>query len=78
MTYEPVADSESFAGRNPMCSTSFVHSSEATAIWLLESIPTVWDDHDIRFFGCVFDVFPQAFALGASVLLASYDKSSSI
>jgi hypothetical protein len=50
-------------------------SREATYIWLLESIPTVWDDGDICFFGCIFDLFPQAFTLGASVLLASYDDS---
>lgn len=57
-----------------MYSTSFVESSQATAIRLLESVPTVWGEQDIHFFGCVFDLFPQAFTLGATVLLASYDK----
>jgi hypothetical protein len=58
-----------------MHSTLIADSHGATAIWLLESIPTTWDDGDVTFFGCIFDLFPQTFTLGASVLLASYDDS---
>jgi len=58
-----------------MCSTMYASSAGATSIWHLESIPTDWDDRDIFFFGCIFDLFPPAFTLGASVLLASYDDS---
>ena len=74
MTFEPVASAGHFAGRYPLYSTSLAARHQATAIRLLESIPTVWADHDICFFGCIFDLFPQAFTLGASVLLASYDE----
>ena len=58
-----------------MSSTMFASSAGATSIWLLESIPTAWDDRDVCFFHCIFDLFPPAFTLGASVLLASYDDS---
>jgi hypothetical protein len=58
-----------------MYSTSIVHSAEANVVWRLESVPTVWDEEDVRFFGCIFDLFSQAFTLGASVLLASYGDS---
>jgi hypothetical protein len=58
-----------------MNSTVIANSPGATYIWLLESIPTVWDDMDVSFFRCIFDLFPQAFTVGASVLLASYDDS---
>ena len=51
------------------------NSPGATSIWLLESVPTTWEDTDVCFFRCIFDLFPQAFTLGASVLLASYDDS---
>jgi hypothetical protein len=56
-----------------MYTTMRANSPGATAIWLLESIPTVWDDSDVCFFRCIFDLFPPAFTLGASVLLASYE-----
>ena len=55
--------------------TTIAGTSGATYVRLLESVPTTWDDSDICFFACVFDLFPQAFTLGASVLLASYDDS---
>ena len=74
MTFEPVASADHFAGRYPLYSTSLTPSHQATAIRLLESVPTVWNEHDIRFFGCIFDLFSQSFTLGASVLLASYDE----
>jgi hypothetical protein len=53
----------------------YARSAGATSIWLLESTLTDWDDRDVFFFGCIFDLFPPAFTLGASVLLASYDDS---
>lgn len=56
-----------------MRSTIIADSPGATLIRFLESIPTVWDDHDVCFFRCIFDLFSPAFTLGASVLLASYD-----
>jgi hypothetical protein len=56
-----------------MYSTMFANGAGATSVRLLESVPTNWDHGDVCFFRCVFDLFPQAFTLGASVLLASYD-----
>ena len=56
-----------------MYSTTIANSPGATSIWLLESIPMIWDDSDVCFFRCICDLFPPAFTLGASVLLASYD-----
>jgi hypothetical protein len=56
-----------------MHSTMTAHSPGATYVRFLESIPTAWEDGDVSFFHCIFDLFPQAFTLGASVLLASYD-----
>jgi hypothetical protein len=58
-----------------MCATMFASSAGATSIWLLESIPSAWNDGDVLFFRCIFDLFAPAFTLGASVLLASYDDS---
>jgi hypothetical protein len=58
-----------------MHSTMIANSLGATSIRLLESVPTVWRDEDVCFFRCIFDLFPQVFTLGASVLLASYDDA---
>ena len=58
-----------------MFPTSIIPSpTTATSVWPLESVPMSWTDEDVCFFACTFDVFPQAFTLGASVLLASYDE----
>ena len=38
------------------------------------TVPTVWDDaRDVPFFRATARLFPPAFCLGATVLLASYD-----
>ena len=66
---------EPFRKEKHMSSTMFASSAGATSVWLLESVPTAWDDRDVCFFRCIFDLFPPAFTLGASVLLASYDES---
>ena len=45
----------------------------------VENIPQRWDDaRDVPFFRITADLFPPAFCMGASVLLASYDDDAAL
>ena len=45
----------------------------------VETIPQRWDDaRDVPFFRITADLFPPAFCMGSSVLLASYDDDAPV